>query len=298
MATTTADIKMSQQGETLTQQPLSEMTIPSVAAPTLSTIAPPEFMVLRAVNKKRKKFRIDGRCRNVLNPKTQKYETIYNVRGWPSIWASELTEQLKDKDDLGRNLQSLIFNESGVCRIRLSDKNQIEYAKYNTNNVGKNRNTNGKWDYFIYDVNEEAKERLARENSRIQTIVKVSQLSDEKIKVLAGWFKINFADDVGMPKSAEALKTELLLLANSNPDLVERYIDSTEPNTAYLVRTAILDAKIDLGNPAGTAIWAEGKGFIARIPSGKTPYEYLTELALSPTPEGKEFLNRLQTVLK
>lgn len=292
MATSTADIKMSQQGEIKPQLPIEEIMTPSVQAPTLTNVAPAQYVVLKAVNKRRKKFRIDGRCNNVLNPKTQKYETIYNVRGWSSIWASELVEQLKDKDYMGKNLQSLIFNDA-VCRLPIGQPLQIEFAKHNLNNVGKERNTNGKWDFYVYDVNEESKERLAKENSKIQTIVKVSKLSDERIKVLAGWFKINFSDDIGMPKGVDGLKTELLLLANSNPLLVDKYIDSEEVDLAFAVRNAILDAKIDIGSSQGTAIWADGKGMIGRIPSGTTPYDYLTNLALSPTPEGTEFKKRL-----
>lgn len=298
MATTSADIKLSQQkGDALSQLPISDIVTPSVAPPSLTPIAPQMNVVLKAVNKKNKRFRIDGRCNNVLNPETNKYETIYNVRGWSSIWASDLVEQLKDKDYLGKNLQSLVF-VNGVCRLPMNNPLQIEYAKHNTNNVGKQRNTNGKWDFYVYDVNEEAKERLARENSKINTIIKISKLSDEKVKVLAGWFKINFADDIGMPKGADALKTELLLLANSNPELVDKYIDSKEVDIAFMVRTAILDAKIDIGSSQGSAIWANGKGFIARIPSGKTPYEFLTELALAPTPEGTAFKEKLSQELK
>lgn len=298
MSTTTADIKMSQQkAEALIQEPISEISRPSVAAPYLTPIAQVQYVVLKAVDKKKKRFRIDGVCHNVTNPKTNKQETIYNVRGWPSIWASELVEQLKDKEYFSRNRLSIQF-VNGVCRLPIKEVNQIEFAKYNLNNVGKQRNTNGKWDFYVYDVNEEAKERLAKENNKIQTIVKVSNLPAEKIRTLAGWFKISFSDDIGMPKEPDALKTELLLLANQSPDLVERYIDAKEVDIAFKVRTAILDAKIDLGNPPGTAIWAEGKGFIVRIPTGKTPYDYLTDLALSPTPEGKEFLSRLSEAVK
>jgi len=295
MATSKADIALSQQGEIHQQQPVETIQMPSVAAPSLTPIATQQYVVLKAVNKAKKKFRIDWRCNNVLNPKTNKYETIYNVRGWPSIWASELVEQLKDKEYMGKNGQSLIFNNA-VCRLPVGLPLQIEYATYNTNNVGKQRNTNGKWDFYIYDVNEEAKERLARENTKIQTIIKVSNLTDERIKVLAGWFKINPADDIGMPKGIDALKTELLLMANATPELVEKYIDSKEADVAYMVRQAILDSKIDIGSSQGSAIWANGKGFIGRIPSGKTPYEFLTELALSPTPEGTDFQNRLKQV--
>lgn len=298
MSATTQSIATSNQKEQEVKL-VSEINIPSVAPPSLTPVpAEKQYVILRAVNKKKKRFRVDGRCDNVWNEQTKQYERIYNVRGWSSIWASDLVEQLKDKDYLGKNLLSLVF-VNGVCRLPIKEVRQIEFARKNINNVGKERNTNGKWDFYEYDVNEEAKERLAKENKKIQTIITVGAITDEsKIKKLASWFKISFTDEIGMPKGTDSLKMELLLMANTNPELVNKYLDSTEVDVAYMVREAILDAKIDLTGQNGSAIWAGGKGFIARIPTGRTAYEYLTALALEPTPEGTTFREQLKNVVK
>ena len=66
----------------------------------------------------------------------------------------------------------------------------------------------------------------------------------------------------------------------------------------YLVKQAIIEAKIDLTGQAGNALWAGGKGFICKIPVGRKPYEYLTELAMTNSDEGKSFKEQLQTLVK
>jgi hypothetical protein len=70
-------------------------------------------------------------------------------------------------------------------------------------------------------------------------------------------------------------------------------MDSKEVEVAYLIREAMVNSKIDTQRQHGKAYWANG-GLICPIPNGRKPIEYLTELALMPNDEGKQFLERLQ----
>lgn len=249
------------------------------------------YVIFKLAKKKRGRVYIDGRCDNVTNPETKRKERIWLLNGADSIWQSELMELLKDKDYVKHNLRSLIFEDS-VCRIRVDDERQLEYARANVHNVGKNRNGEGKWDYYEYDPQEEAKARLERENKEIEMMMKASQMDIDKAKKLAAYFNIRFVDDLGMYIGDEAIKAELIRKAKHDPYNFEKFIDSKEVEISWLVKRAIMDAKIDLGN--GNAIWANGKGFICKIPSDKKPYEYLTELAMTNSEEGKAFKEQLQ----
>jgi hypothetical protein len=117
------------------------------------------------------------------------------------------------------------------------------------------------------------------------------------MKKLASFFNISFVDEIGMPKTDEGVRSELMLRADNNPEVFEKYIDSQEVEISYLIKRAILDAKIDLTGQHGNAIWANGKGFIAKIPAGRKPYEYLTELAMTNSDEGRKFKEQLQTLI-
>lgn len=126
-------------------------------------------------------------------------------------------------------------------------------------------------------------------------VVKAKEMPIEKVKKLASFLGISFIDELGMAKGDEGVRTELMLRADNDPENFAKYFDSPEVDTAYMVKKAILDAKIDLHAQAGNAIWANGKGLIGKIPAGRKPYEYLTELAMTNSDEGRRFKEQLQT---
>lgn len=127
-------------------------------------------------------------------------------------------------------------------------------------------------------------------------VLKVKDMPADKVKKLASFLGVAFVDELGMPKSDEGIRTELMIKADTDPVTFQKYVDSREVEVAYMVRRAILDAKIDLTGQTGNAIWANGKGFIARIPSTRKPYEYLTELALTNSEEGRAFKQQLEQI--
>ncbi len=104
-------------------------------------------------------------------------------------------------------------------------------------------------------------------------------------------------EDLGIPKTPDAIKTELVLRADSDPVTFQKYIDSREVEVSYLVRKAIMESKIDLGGSTGNIIWAAGKGFICKLPQARKPLEYLTELAMTNNKEGNQFKEQLETLI-
>lgn len=258
------------------------------------------YVIFRLVRKKQRRLRIDGICDNCKNPKTGKRERTYLIRGASSIWQSELTDIIKDIDKrnsyINKNRTSLLF-EDGICRIPVDDENQLEYARVNIHNVGKNRGGAGKYDYYEYDAAEEQKYRLEKQMHRIKMISKANEMPEDKMKKLAAFLGISFIDELGMPKGMDGVRAELMIRADTQPDQFEKYLDSKEVEISWLVRRAILDTKIDLTAQGGNAIWAGGKGFIAKIPAGRKAYEYLTELAMTNSEDGRTFREQLETMV-
>lgn len=268
----------------------------------LEPTVPPKqgYVIFRLVKKKQRRLRIDGICDNCFNAKTGETERAYLVRGAKSIWQSDLTDLIKDIDKpnsyMSKNRLSLLF-EDGICRIPITEKNQIEYARVNIHNVGKNRSGAGKFDYYEYDANEEQKFRLEKQMQRINLITKISTMAEDKMKKIAAFVGVSFVDELGYPKGMDGVRSELMVKSDTQPELIERYIDSKEVEISWMVRKAILDAKIDLTAQAGTALWAGGKGFIARIPSTRKAYEYLTEFAMTNSDEGRTFKEQLEQIV-
>lgn len=264
-------------------------------------IEPPKsetsYHIFRLVKKKRGRVHIDGSCDFVKNPKTGKTERIWLLRGAHSIWQSELGDLLKDKEYMRRSRRSLTF-EDGICRIPSIDENALEYARHNTYNVKDRRTGNGKFDYYEYDAAAEQAARHKKEINKVRMVVEAEKMPIEKAKKLASFLGISFVDELGMPKGDEGIRTELMVKANSFPEQFAKYIDSQEVDIQYMVKRAIIEAKIDLTGQNGNALWAGGNGFIAKIPLGRKPYEYLTELAMTNSDEGRAFKEQLQTLVK
>lgn len=258
------------------------------------------YVVFKLVKKRQRRLNVDGICDNAINPKTNEPERIFLLRGAHSIWQSELVELLKDRNDkdsyYSKNRISLHF-EDGICRVPVNQKRMLEYARAHTSNVGKNRNGAGKFDFYEYDPSEEQKMRAEKELNKVKAIVAVQEMQLEPMRKLASYMGITFADELGMPKGDDGVRTDLLLKASAMPDTVMKYMNSKEVEIAWMVKRAIVDAHIDLHGQSGNAMWAKGQGFIAKIPTSRKPYEYLTELAMTNSKEGKQFLEQLESIV-
>jgi hypothetical protein len=139
--------------------------------------------------------------------------------------------------------------------------------------------------------------RYEKQLSRINTIQLISNMEEQKMIKLALFLGVKpYDDETALPKTPDGYRTELLVMADTKPETVNRYINAAEVDVAYMVRKAISEAKIDLGGASGGVIWAGGGGHIAKIPAGRKPVEYLTELAMTNSPEGKQFKQQLETI--
>lgn len=270
-------------------------------SPVLTEAEIPEQtnVIFRLVRKKQRRLYIDGIGEGI-HPKTKKRERIYLIRGEASIWQSELGDLIKDIDKpnsyINKNRDGLLF-EDGICIIPSDQEKRLEFARANIKNVGKNRNRADKYAYYEYDPQEEQRYRLEKQMNRINLVAKISSMEEDKMKKLAAFVGVSFVDELGMPKGIDGVRSELMVRADTSPDEVSRYIDSKEVEVSWMVRRAILDAKIDLTAQSGNALWAGGKGFIGKIPVGRKAHEYLTELALTNSDDGRRFKEQLEQIV-
>lgn len=253
-------------------------------------------VIYKLVKKKKGRLWLDNCCDNVKNPTTNKTERIWLFNGVDSIWNTDLENILKDKSryERARKGRDIVFVD-GILRVRSDDALMIEFLDRNTNNIGKRRTGSGKCDYYKYDPQQEQKERMDKQMLKINMVVKANEMPIESAKKLASFFGIAFVDEIGQVKSDEGIRTELMIKADSDPVTFQKYIDSKEVEISFLVKRAILDNKIDLGGEQRNAAWSKGGGFIAKIPSTRKAYEYLTELAMTNSDDGRRFKEQLET---
>jgi hypothetical protein len=249
------------------------------------------------VNTKRKgRVYIDG-IDDVINPTTGKMERIWLLSGANSIWATDLVETLKDKDYVRNNRRSLQF-EGGVLRIPDWDTLTLDFIK-NCRHLLDNPSRRGgsKNEFFEYNPAKQQQVALDKEMLEMDMAIEASKMEIGKARKLANFFGIIFYDELGQPKTDDGIRRELMLFAKRDPKKFQQNLNSKEVEVAYLVKKAILDAKIDLGGGNGNVSWANG-GMIGKIPASRKPQEYLVELAMTNSDEGRVFLEQLNNVVK
>jgi hypothetical protein len=256
-----------------------------------------EFVIYKLVNTKKKgRVHIDG-IDDIINPATGKLERIILIAGAPSIWAKDLVELLKDKDYVRQNRRSLTF-ENGVLRVPSWDTQALEWIRHCRHCIDNpSRRSGSKFEFFEYNPRKQEEAAMKREMLSLDMAIAAKEMEEEKMRKLASFLGIGFIDDLGRAKSAEGIRRELMLRAKNDPEKFQKLIGSKEVEVAYLVTRAIIDAKIDLGGASGSVVWSGNGGFIAKVPLSRKPKEYLIELALSHSEEGRKFLDGLQHMI-
>lgn len=235
---------------------------------------------------------------DVYNPETKKVERIRLLSGFGSIW-------MKDQKDLTpdyirMNSRTLVFHRGArVLRIADHDTTALEFARVCNFNIGNaNRKTGSKFEFYEYDPAQMEKEELERESFGLEMALEAKLAKVEDMMKHAQFLGISLVNEFGIPKSAEGVRTEYQRYANRNPKYFKETMGSKEVDVNYLVKSALADAKIDVGKEPGKAYWANGGGMITAYAPKENPVKVLVDLALTNSKEGKQFLEQLQNSVK
>ena len=285
------DVQHSLKGELKQETPFEQFE--QVHLPVQEKLAPNSGrVILKLKDKTRKgKLWIDG-IDDVINPKTGKPERIRLLNGVDTIWQKEQKDI--DKEYISKNRRSLKFEDS-TCILEPTDLAGIEFAEVSNNyESNPNKKPGKKHMFFKWDPAAQEKAALEKEMLELEVIQLAMSQSFDKVKKHASFLGgISFVDEMGEPRSEQGVRTLYVRKAKENPKRFKETIESKEVEVAYLIKKAIMDSKIDLGGITGSVKWANG-GYICKLPKGRSPHEYLLELALLPNEEGKTFLEHLQ----
>jgi hypothetical protein len=234
-----------------------------------------------------------GGVDDVINPDTGRMERIRLLAGVESIWVKD-QKDIKE-EYINQNTRSLEFRGK-ILRVPAYDKAMILFALLTRHNTGSAQNKSGsRTEFFEWNPAKQAEAGLKKEILEMETVAAVSNLSEEKLRQLASYFKISNEGEYGIPKLLSQIRTEMMLQAKRNPENVKKMMDSDEVTAQWTIKQAILNSKIDLGSQQGSALWASG-GLITKLPPGKIPLETLTDLFMSPTDEGRQFKEQLKNL--
>lgn len=293
---TKADVNLSLNGETPQQSSLSiQQQEDIIRSSTVNDDTPGEYVVFKLVSSNRRGgVYIDG-IDDVYNPATKKVERIRLLAGIDTIWQREQKDITPEY--VKNNRRSLEFKR-GVRLLQIPkwDTTMLEFARICRHNVGApNRKTGSRSEFYEYNPMRQEQEELKNEVYGIEMAIKAKELKDEQAEKVAAFLGIRLVNDLGFKKTPDGIRAELMIAAKRDPKKFEGCIDSKEVEVQYMVRKAISDAKIDVGGASGNVLWGSG-GTICRVPMGRNTIDYLTELALTNSDEGRAFLSQLQKV--
>jgi hypothetical protein len=288
-----AEANFSQQGEIKVQRQQEEAAQAIDFAPAGNTGT--TFKIFKLSDtKKNGKYHMEG-IDDVWNEKKGRMERIRLLRGYPSIWVED--QKGLEKSFVEQNRRSLIFDRR-VLRVADYDIEALEFLSLcNANLDNANRKGTRKVTFFQWNPQRTAELERAKRVAKVEAIKYASLASDEEMRKHCNFLGISFVDDLGMPKSMEALRNDYELYAEAQPNKFMQSAGSKEVEIAFIVKKALIDNKIDTTTKKGSAYWANNGGFICKIPADKKPHTYLVDFAMFPQDESKAFLEQLKKLV-
>jgi len=240
---------------------------------------------------KKGKYHMEG-VDDVWNPKNNRMERIRLLNGFPSLSIDD--QKHLEKAFLEKNRRSLVF-DARILRVPDWDMAAIEFLeKSNANIDNPNKKGTRKLTFFEWNPHRQAEIERKKRIAKVEAIKYASMASTEEMRKHSNYLGINFTDELGFPKSDEALRNDYELYAEAQPNKFMQSAGSKEVEVAYIVKKAILDNKIDVHSKRGSAYWAGDGGFICKIPGTAQPKDYLVEYAMMPNDESQQFLSQLK----
>ena len=234
---------------------------------------------------------------DVINPSTGKMERIRLLSGVDTIW---LKEQKDVTPEYARNnLRSLPFMRgTKILRVPDWDHTALEFARLTRHNVGSPSNKTGShFEFYEYNPAREQEEMLRKEELEIDMAILAKGMEADKMRKHAAFLGLRLVDELGIPKTDDGIRREYIVYAKRYPEYFQRTVDSKEVEYAWMIKRAIIDAKIEIGREPGRVYWANGGGLIGSYTKNEAPEKYLLNLALTNSEEGRIFKERLQQLV-
>ena len=256
-----------------------------------------EWVIFKLVNSSNKGGCYLSSVDDVVNPKTGQIERVRLLSGVNTIWQSEQKDL--PKEFVERNLREIAFPRgTKIRRVKSIDKTMIDFLRITNANIGNvNRIGGTRFEIYEYDSAMAEKEAFEKESQEIDMIMLAKDAKSEDMRKHAAFLGIRMITDLGEPKSDDGVRKEYVIAAKRNPVYFKQTINTPQIEISWLVKKAIGESLIEIGREPGKIYWANGGGMIGVYPQTENPQDYLTNLAMTNTEEGKLFKEQLQKVV-
>lgn len=238
------------------------------------------------------KVHLDG-IDDVFDPETKQMRRIRILRGVAEIWQDK--QEKIDPKYVDKNRISLTFIQGGIVLDETKDAHLIKAARLMNGNEGNpNRLPGKKRPFYEWDPAAQEKAAFEREMEEYKVVELAMSVPFEKAKKHALFLGVIITNEMGEIRGEDGIRALYAREAKKDPKRFRDSLDSKEVEIKYLLRRAIIEAKIDIST--ANIKWPAG-GAICKLPHGREPLDYLVEFALLPQDESKDFLDRLQKLV-
>jgi len=225
----------------------------------------------------------------IYDEETGTERNIRYLEGVSTIWEDEqehLSEQKK------RSRPDIRF-VNGYLRVPANKPSLLEFLmKSNMNESNKNRMAGTKSLYKLLDFQAEEEKNLEKAETRMQAMKIAMEAPLDMMIPHAKYLGIKFTNSQNVERGDKAIRFDYLDVADKKPDMFIKTYNNPLVKIQYIVQKAMASGLVDTSSVKGQAIWGDSKSFIAQIPDGKIPVEFLSEFCL--TEKGKEFYSQIK----
>ena len=225
----------------------------------------------------------------IYDEETGTERNIRYLEGVSTIWEDEqehLSEQKK------RSRPDIRF-VNGYLRVPANKPSLLEFLmKSNMNESNKNRMAGTKSLYKLLDFQAEEDKNLEKAETRMQAMKIAMEAPLDMMIPHAKYLGIKFTNSQNVERGDKAIRFDYLDIADKKSDMFIKTYNNPLVKIQYIVQKAMNSGLVDTSSVKGQAIWGDSKSFIAQIPDGKSPVEFLSEFCL--TEKGNEFYSQIK----
>lgn len=232
----------------------------------------------------------------VWDEETQRPRYIRLVNGVNTIWKDEQDDRKIDNALAERQAWRPEFNESFMILESPVDDLKIQYMMLLDGYDGKKNRITDRPPLFTWEnkvtKSEDAYELKKKKREAMDAAFNLVESNIEEIYPHARYLGINFKDGYGEQKSEAAIANEYVTIAENNPELFLKSLNSPIVKVRHMIYQAVQDGFVDLNHMRGQAHWGESKAFITTMDMSKSTEDSLSDFAMSE--DGVEFVKTLK----
>lgn len=227
----------------------------------------------------------------IFDDETGKERNIRYLEGVSTIYEDEQEHLSETK----KNSRPDIRFVKGFLRVPSNKPTLIKFlTSSNMFDKKSNRMNNSRAIYTMLDFEAQEQKEVEKTERKMSAMKLAMDAPSEVFLPHAKFLGIKFVNGYGVERGERAIRVDYLTYAERNPEVFIKTYNNPIVKVQYLVSKAISVGMIDTSTMKGQAVWGDTKKFIAQIPDGKEPLEFLSEFSL--TEKGKEFYAQLKTL--